>query len=195
MKKYLTLFLIILGCAPQMGNYSVTGECGNGDIEGAFTVTSIETKKTVAIGRIMNGLLDGPIVTFSGTGDTLTIISYRNGIMDGPVRLFYSPHSLRPLSYSKVGSGNRLKLTTTFSNGKLNGTKKHYYPSGQQSAEYVYKTDELVSAKGWYKDGEPAEQDIANMSATDMYNLDSDYYKDMEKLVLRSIQKHRRKCK
>ncbi len=167
-------------------NYQFIGDIIDNVPQGNFTVTR-ESGIHVAMGKMLNGKLDGEIIYFASTGDTVAKINYKEGILHGDVMLWYNPVSLRDMKgiLNKLNMNN--KLNTTYINGKLNGHKIHWYPSGEKSLELEYENGELIKASGWYNTGVLVKSSEVKITAEKALSDDNAFYKNMERIVFKYL--------
>ena len=97
------------------------------------------TKKIRNLRYFSNGLLDGPIITWSGNGRKTMKGSYKNGKKVGEFSYWSN-------------AGNKLRIQN-YKENQLDGISIYWYQNGQKSLEQVFRNGTIITAIGWKPDG------------------------------------------
>ncbi len=133
--------------------YTVEGECVNGQIEGAFRIVN-KDGGPVVIGKLVAGQLDSVAHFFASSGDTVVSLNFQDGLLHGEVKMWYNPQVVRTYFGIPNAEGGHLKLVASYLNGELHGRKVHRIYSGKKRVEYEYERGVLKNAKGWSNYGQ-----------------------------------------
>ena len=113
----------------RTGEYPYTG----------YYVQLDERKRIRSLRYFIDGLLDGPVVSWRGNGKKFLLGYYRKNEKHG-VWTTWTEQNLKSLEQNYVA-------------GKLDGLSTRWYRNGQKSSEQIFGNGKIISAVGWKPDG------------------------------------------
>lgn len=138
------LALMLAGaCAAQP--YSAEGHCRDGLPHGNYELR--DAKGTLrAVGAFNRGKRTGSFIFWSSEGVRIAHLPFDEDALSGTLATWYTGKSAREPPR---------KVEAVYSQGRLNGSKRSWYPDGRARAEYRYEKGELREASATSPDGKP----------------------------------------
>ena len=143
----LTLFASLLAswaAAAGAQTYVVRVACRDGLPTGAYELRNPDGHLRVA-GAFEHGRRNGSFFFWTSAGARIAQLPFDQDVMNGTAALWYA----KP---DASGDGPR-KLVAEYRAGRLNGTKRTWYPNGRPRTEVEYANGEIQSAVAWGESG------------------------------------------
>jgi len=146
----------------RTGEYPYTG----------YYVQLDERKRIRSLRHFIDGLLEGPVVSWRENGQKFLLGYYRNGEKHG-VWTTWTDQNLKSLEQNYMA-------------GKLDGLSTRWYKNGQKSSEQIFGNGKIISAIGWKPDGErcPSTRVVGGVGVLVVYD---DYGRETKRSELEGI--------
>jgi antitoxin component YwqK of YwqJK toxin-antitoxin module len=130
-------------CAAQP--YSAEGHCREGLPHGNYELRDAGGTLR-AIGAFNRGKRTGSFIFWSSEGVRIAHLPFDDDALSGTLATWYT---------GKSANEPQRKVEAAYSHGKLNGSKRSWYPNGRARAVYRYDKGELREASATDPDGKP----------------------------------------
>lgn len=152
------LLIVVGGAAAQ--DFSVEGSCRDGLPHGSYELR--DDKGTVrVVGAFNRGKRTGSFLFWASTGVRTAHLPFDDDALSGTVAVWYAD----PRSPDE----RRRKLEAVYSRGRLNGSKRSWFPNGRLRSEYGYERGVLRSATATSESGKALpESEARELAARDL---------------------------
>jgi antitoxin component YwqK of YwqJK toxin-antitoxin module len=116
--------------------YSADGHCREGVPHGNYELRDANGNLR-AIGAFNRGKRTGSFIFWSSEGGRIAHLPFDEDVLSGTLATWYT---------GKSPKDPQRKVEAAYANGKLNGSKRSWYPNGNVRAEYRYEKGELREA-------------------------------------------------
>ena len=135
-RRWIGLIALAFAGACVAQPYTAEGHCRDGVPHGNYELRDANGNLR-AIGAFNRGKRTGSFIFWSSDGVRIAHLPFDEDVLSGTLATWYT---------GKSANDPQRKVEAAYSNGKLNGGKRSWYPNGRVRAEYRYERGELREA-------------------------------------------------
>ena len=148
-------------------DYTVDASCRDGQPHGSYELRDARGVVRV-VGAFNRGRRTGSFIFWNGAGVRVAHLPFDDDALSGTAALWYADKGTR--------DEPRMKVEAMYTRGRLNGSKRSWYPDGKPRAEFAYEDGVLRSALATSESGRPLpDSEARSLAARDMAADDAFY--------------------
>jgi antitoxin component YwqK of YwqJK toxin-antitoxin module len=166
---------LLLAAASASGqDFTVDASCRDGQPHGGYELRDARGVVRV-VGAFNRGRRTGSFIFWNSAGVRVAHLPFDDDALSGTAALWYADKGTR--------DEPRMKVEAMYTRGKLNGSKRSWYPDGKPRAEFTYEDGVLRSALATSESGGSLPESEARALAARDIAADDAFYASLLELV------------
>lgn len=170
----LTAALLLAAGGAAAQDYTVDAGCRDGQPHGSYELRDARGVVRV-VGAFNRGKRTGSFIFWSSAGVRIAHLPFDDDVLSGTAALWYADRGTR--------DEPRIKVEAMYTRGKLNGSKRSWYPDGKPRAEFTYEDGALRAATATSESGKSLPEAQARALAASDVAADDALYASLLEVV------------